>query len=531
MSTTSAATRRQPHALRSADPGSEHEAPHEQDPLGGTAVDPQTAALLRSPGPGEALPALLRRDMGQALGADLSEVRVHTGPQAHRANQAVAARAFTSGSDILFSQGSYQPETEPGQRLLAHELSHVVQGQRAPGSASGAGPTIGRADDPAEAQADRSADRVMTALRRQALLGQAGPVATTAKGGGDVQRTTIRRNGDGSGSTAVVDPTTATGGVTAGAATTFGQDVGIALFTKAVGEGGAPKDDKQAASRLKQLRTFLDKASQPQREAITADRALLDKARIFVGTKLYASLLGALRVYTKPPAGSAPHLTGAEADTIIQARMGAIAHLKTYLKAAVKAGKKGEGYVAVLGDEDWATVYGAQDGVPVSKKEKKEEKNTNAFIANRQTDRPAMVNASRGTRSTAVHESMHRYSRLDVLNKWGFRLNEGMTEYFTRLITDRNGDDPAQGGPSRNNYDENHMFVTAMLAILGSGRATQEKALAEIYFRGKTAVLKSHFEKAHQAAKTSKKDIATKWQEFEQAISAGNWSDAKDAMP
>jgi hypothetical protein len=61
------------------------------------------------------------------LGTDLSGVRVHDGPQAHDAANSINARAFTLGKDIAFAKGEYSPGTEGGNRLMAHELAHVMQ--------------------------------------------------------------------------------------------------------------------------------------------------------------------------------------------------------------------------------------------------------------------------------------------------------------------------------------------------------------------------------------------------------------------
>ena len=63
---------------------------------------------------------------------DFSRVRIHTGEQAARAAAGVNARAFTVGSDIVFGASRYSPGTSAGNRLLAHELTHVVQ-QSTPG--------------------------------------------------------------------------------------------------------------------------------------------------------------------------------------------------------------------------------------------------------------------------------------------------------------------------------------------------------------------------------------------------------------
>lgn len=58
---------------------------------------------------------------------DFSKVRIHTGVRAAEAAQSVGASAFTVGSSIVFAAGQYRPETHWGLRLLAHELTHVVQ--------------------------------------------------------------------------------------------------------------------------------------------------------------------------------------------------------------------------------------------------------------------------------------------------------------------------------------------------------------------------------------------------------------------
>jgi len=61
------------------------------------------------------------------MGSDFSDVRVHTGPKADQAARSIDARAFTLGSDVVFRSGEYRPDTQEGKRLLAHELTHVVQ--------------------------------------------------------------------------------------------------------------------------------------------------------------------------------------------------------------------------------------------------------------------------------------------------------------------------------------------------------------------------------------------------------------------
>lgn len=69
----------------------------------------------------------IRTPMEQAFNADFSGVKVHTGAESDTLNRSLSARAFTSGHDVFFRQGEYNPSSTAGQELLAHELTHVVQ--------------------------------------------------------------------------------------------------------------------------------------------------------------------------------------------------------------------------------------------------------------------------------------------------------------------------------------------------------------------------------------------------------------------
>ncbi len=77
--------------------------------------------------PGIALPQNAKRFMESRFGADFSNVRIHTGSDASKMSEEMNARAFTRGNDIYFNKGRFNPETYAGMRLLAHELTHVVQ--------------------------------------------------------------------------------------------------------------------------------------------------------------------------------------------------------------------------------------------------------------------------------------------------------------------------------------------------------------------------------------------------------------------
>ena len=83
-------------------------------------------------GKGKPMPEPLKQSMGAAIGADFSGVNVHTDDHATAMNNALGAQAFTHGNDIYFNQGKYDPGSNQGQHLLAHELTHVVQQGQAP---------------------------------------------------------------------------------------------------------------------------------------------------------------------------------------------------------------------------------------------------------------------------------------------------------------------------------------------------------------------------------------------------------------
>jgi hypothetical protein len=78
-------------------------------------------------GHGHPIPGEARADLERHLGAEFSAVRLHTGPRADVLSRAVHAQAFTTGTDVFFRSGMYDPISSSGRRLLAHELTHVVQ--------------------------------------------------------------------------------------------------------------------------------------------------------------------------------------------------------------------------------------------------------------------------------------------------------------------------------------------------------------------------------------------------------------------
>lgn len=94
----------------------------------GRATSPDLETSIQQVrGSGQPLADSIKSPMEQAFGADFSGVKVHTDTQADQLNQSIQAKAFTTGQDVFFGSGTYEPGSRRGQELLAHELTHVVQ--------------------------------------------------------------------------------------------------------------------------------------------------------------------------------------------------------------------------------------------------------------------------------------------------------------------------------------------------------------------------------------------------------------------
>jgi Domain of unknown function (DUF4157) len=94
---------------------------------GGDASADLESAINGARGSGQSLGTDLQAKMGQAMGADFSGVKIHTDSRSDQMNRSIQAKAFTTGKDIFFKHGEYNPQTRNGQELLAHELTHTIQ--------------------------------------------------------------------------------------------------------------------------------------------------------------------------------------------------------------------------------------------------------------------------------------------------------------------------------------------------------------------------------------------------------------------
>jgi hypothetical protein len=125
-----------------------------------TELDDETAGRInRERGGGQPLDTALQKQTSAAMGHDFSGVRVHTSPEADDLSRQLGAKAFTTGQDIFFREGAYDPHSSGGQELLAHELTHAVQ--QSSGAVGGGGRmTVNPPGDVYEHEADAVAKTV-----------------------------------------------------------------------------------------------------------------------------------------------------------------------------------------------------------------------------------------------------------------------------------------------------------------------------------------------------------------------------------
>jgi hypothetical protein len=105
----------------------------------------------------------VRTDMETRLGHDFGDVRVHTDSKAHDSAQAVNARAYTVGRNVVFQRDAYDPSSDAGKVTLAHELTHVAQQRSGPvdGTPAPGGINLSHPSDRFEREAASTAERAM----------------------------------------------------------------------------------------------------------------------------------------------------------------------------------------------------------------------------------------------------------------------------------------------------------------------------------------------------------------------------------
>jgi hypothetical protein len=114
---------------------------------------------------GRPLDEKTRTDMESRLGQDFGDVRIHDDGAAHESASSVNAHAYTVGSNIVFQRNTYDPGSDAGRLMLAHELTHVVQQRSGPveGTSMPGGIKVSDPSDRFEREASSNAERVMAA--------------------------------------------------------------------------------------------------------------------------------------------------------------------------------------------------------------------------------------------------------------------------------------------------------------------------------------------------------------------------------
>jgi hypothetical protein len=216
------------------------------------AVHPAAPAMVREVvrSPGRELDARTRSDMEARLGHDFSQVRVHTDERAAQSAQAVGANAYTAGSHVAFGAGRYAPATASGQKLLAHELTHVVQQASGPVAAQEvvSGLSVSHPADSFESAARNTANAPVAA-------GRESPPAQLPAGRTNGSGTVIQRADSdlGSGVSHAVADSSIIGGIGGGLSAAFAGIGLIAAFDSAASaKRQAVAGEKQAAEAEKQ---------------------------------------------------------------------------------------------------------------------------------------------------------------------------------------------------------------------------------------------------------------------------------------
>jgi hypothetical protein len=140
----------------------------EDEPAHELPTADELAEVART-GPGEPLPSALAAELETATGRSLEHVRIHRDATAGSIAARLAATAFTHGSDIFFAPGMYDPASEAGRAVIAHEVLHTLQPQ-----ASGASADVTHEHDVVERQADAFAKDFVRGEHDRATA--AGPV-------------------------------------------------------------------------------------------------------------------------------------------------------------------------------------------------------------------------------------------------------------------------------------------------------------------------------------------------------------------
>lgn len=248
---------------------------------------------------------------------------------------------------------------------------------------------------------------------------------------------------------------------------------------------------------LQELCTMAEGAAPAERQAVWSDTALMNRAHAALGEQDYLDLVTALRMFQPgtPAEGGASHTSASDADSSIRA------HLAAYVGDAVTAGRQIEGQVGVVGGTDWDRAGIAHYGEATWNGGKST--SINAFV---DSHGRVWIHKDRGNAGTMIHEAVHKYSDRAMIGV-SQPLNEGVTEYFTRVVC------AALAPPiaGRGNYQSNYDCVVALVALVS------EATVASAYFDGDIDGLETAF-----VAAKSQND----WNDFIGHTRNNRWADA-----
>lgn len=130
------------------------------------SAGPPLAQAIQGASGGRTLDTGARHHLEGAFGHSFGHVRIHADAEADQLADAVDARAFTTGSDIFFRAGAYDPNSPQGLHLLAHESAHTLQQARGPvsGTPGPEGVSVSNRNDGFERAAREAADRAVTGV-------------------------------------------------------------------------------------------------------------------------------------------------------------------------------------------------------------------------------------------------------------------------------------------------------------------------------------------------------------------------------
>jgi hypothetical protein len=202
--------------------------------------------------PGEPLPAGLRQFMEAGFGQDFAHVRVHTDARAQESAADVSARAYTVGSDIVFGKGEYEPNSSAGRRMVAHELTHVIQQTEAPSNSAGV-----------DAHSSVAAPQVQRDLLDDAMSFATGTYDSVASAVSDAAEATKA-----AASQAI---TTISDDVDSAASTVASAGEAAGAFVSSVGATASTDPEKTRANLLTQVSSARAKVQSADPDTIVAD--------------------------------------------------------------------------------------------------------------------------------------------------------------------------------------------------------------------------------------------------------------------